>query len=63
LLDMKRVFSMEEWDERGRRMKEVSARLAAQGFVITRPPIEKQWRKSAQKRALLKKLYGPTGQA
>jgi len=54
---------MEEWDERGRRMKEVSARLAAQGFVITRPPIEKQWRKSAQKRALLKKLYGPTGQA
>jgi len=54
---------MEEWDERGRRMEELSARLAAKGFVVTRPPIEQQSRKSPQKRALLKKLYGPTGQA
>ena len=54
---------MEEWNERGRRMEELSARLAAKGFVITRPPIEQQTRKSAQKRALLKKLYGPAGQA
>jgi hypothetical protein len=54
---------MEEWDERGRRMEELSIKLARKGFVITRPPIDKQWRKSPQKRALLKKLYGPTGQA
>jgi len=54
---------MEEWDERGRRMEALSARLAAKGFVISRPPIDQQWRKSPQKRALLKRLYGPTGQA
>jgi hypothetical protein len=60
---MKRTYSMEEWDEIGRRMEEVVARLAARGFVIRRPPIDQQWQKSRQKRALLKKLYGPTGQA
>jgi hypothetical protein len=60
---MRRVFSAEEWDEIGKRMEELSARLARNGFVITRPPIDEQWRKSPQKRALLKRLYGPTGQA
>ncbi len=60
---MKRVYSMEEWDELGKQMAAVSAKLAEKGFVIQRPPIEQQWRKSPQKRALLKKLYGPTGQA
>jgi hypothetical protein len=60
---MRRVFSMEEWDERGRRMEGLAARLAQRGFVIKRPPIEQQTRKSPQKRALLKKLYGPTGQS
>jgi hypothetical protein len=54
---------MEEWDERGRRMEGLAARLAQRGFVIKRPPIEQQIRKSPQKRALLKKLYGPTGQS
>lgn len=54
---------MQEWDERGRRMAELSNRLAQKGFVIQRPPIEQQTRKSRQKRALLKKLYGPTGQS
>jgi hypothetical protein len=44
-------------------MEELSARMAQKGLVITRPPIDQQWRKSRQKRALLKKLYGPTGQA
>jgi len=54
---------MEEWDERGQRMAALSAQLAQKGFVLTRPPIDQQTRKSPQKRALLKKLYGPTGQA
>jgi hypothetical protein len=44
-------------------MEELSARLAANGFVLSRPPIDQQWRKSRQKRALLQKLYGPTGQS
>jgi hypothetical protein len=60
---MKRTYSMEEWDRIGLRMEELSARLAGNGFVIKRPLIEEQWRKSPQKRALLKKLYGATGQA
>jgi hypothetical protein len=60
---MKRTYSMEEWDALGRRREELSAKLKAKGFFITRPPIDQQWRKSPQKRALLKRLYGPTGQA
>ena len=56
---MKRVFTREEWEARGREMEKVAARFG----YIQRKPLDQQFGKSRAKRALLERLYGPTGQA
>ncbi len=55
---MKRVFTREEWAARGHEMEKLATRI---GF-IQRKPLDQQLGKSRAKRALLQKLYGPTGQ-
>jgi hypothetical protein len=56
---MIRRYTLSEWDKRGRRMEQLAARM---GF-IQRKPLDQQMGKSRPKRALLQRLYGPTGQA
>ncbi len=56
---MIRKFTLTEWEMRGRRMEQLATRM---GFVQRRP-LDRQIGKSRAKRALLQRLYGPTGQA
>jgi len=56
---MIRKFTLTEWEKRGQRMELLTARM---GF-IQRKPLDRQIGKSRAKRALLQRLYGPTGQA
>ncbi len=56
---MIRRFTLTEWEQRGRRMEQLAARIG----YIQRKPLDRQLGKSRAKRALLQRLYGPTGQA